>query len=33
MRFARMALGWAQVAHEHGRLSKEGQAFLKQMGR
>ena len=28
MRFARMSVGWAKVAHEHGRLSDEGQTFL-----
>ena len=32
MRFARMAVDWAKVAREHGRLSDEGEAFLKQMG-
>jgi ketosteroid isomerase-like protein len=33
MRFARMSLGWAQVAKEHGRLSAEGEAFLDQLSR
>ena len=33
MRFAQMAVAWAKVAQEHGRLSAEGQKFLKQMGR
>jgi hypothetical protein len=33
MRFARMSLGWAQVARKHGRLSAEGEAFLEQMSR
>jgi SnoaL-like domain len=33
MRFARMAVGWARVADEHGRLSPEGQTFLQQMDR
>jgi hypothetical protein len=33
MRFARMSLGWAQAARNHGRLSAEGEAFLEQMDR
>jgi uncharacterized protein (TIGR02246 family) len=33
MRFARMSVGWAKVANEHGRLSEEGQSFLEQMSR
>ena len=33
MRFAQMAVAWAKVAQEHGRLSAEGQEFLKQMSR
>ena len=32
MRFAQMAVGWAKVAQEHGRLTEEGRGFLKQMG-
>ncbi len=32
MRFARMSLGWATVALEHGRLSEEGQSFLARFG-
>ena len=32
MRFARMSVGWATVAHEHGRLSEDGQAFLARFG-
>jgi hypothetical protein len=31
MRFAKMAVRWARVAQEHGRLSDEGQAFLKKL--
>jgi hypothetical protein len=33
MRFARMAVEWAEVAQAHGRLSDEGQQFLARMGR
>jgi hypothetical protein len=33
MRFARMAMEWAQVARSHERLSPEGQAFLDQLAR
>ena len=33
MRFARMSVGWAEVAQAHGRLSEEGQTFLARMGR
>jgi hypothetical protein len=33
MRFLRMSVGWAQVAHQHGRLSEEGQTLLKNMSR
>ena len=32
MRFAKMSVRWARVAAEHGRLSEEGQAFLRKMG-
>jgi len=32
MRFATMTAGWARVAREHGRLSDEGEAFLRQFG-
>ncbi len=32
MRFAKMSVRWARVAEEHGRLSEEGQAFLRKMG-
>ena len=32
MRFARMAVDWATVAQQHGRLSEEGQVFLQRMG-
>jgi hypothetical protein len=32
MRFAQMAIGWAKVAQEHGRLSAEGQEFLSKLG-
>ena len=31
MRFAQMSVGWAKVAHEHGRLSDEGQTFLARL--
>ena len=31
MRFAQMAVGWAKIAQEHGRLSAEGQEFLSRM--
>jgi hypothetical protein len=33
MKFARMAVGWAEVAEAHGRLSEEGRAFLERMSR
>ena len=33
MRFAKMSVRWARTAQEHGRLSEEGQAFLRQMSR
>ena len=33
MRFARMAVEWAEVAEAHGRLSEEGQTFLARMSR
>jgi hypothetical protein len=33
MRFARMAVEWAEVAQAHGRLSEDGQQFLRRMGR
>ena len=33
MRFAQMSIRWAKVAREHGRLSEQGETFLKQMGR
>ena len=32
MRFARMAVGWARVADEHGRLSEAGRGFLSAFG-
>ena len=32
MRFAEMARSWARVADAHGRLSAEGQTFLRSMG-
>jgi hypothetical protein len=32
MRFARMSLGWATTALEHGHLSEDGQAFLARFG-
>jgi SnoaL-like domain len=32
MRFAKMSVGWARVAAKHGRLSVEGQAFLRRLG-
>jgi hypothetical protein len=31
MRFLRMAVEWAQVAQEHGRLSEDGTTFLARM--
>jgi len=32
MRFAKMSVRWARLAAEHGRLSEEGQAFLRKLG-
>ena len=32
MRFAKMSVRWARVAADHGRLSAEGQEFLKKLG-
>jgi hypothetical protein len=32
-RFATMTVTWARVAHQHGRLSEAGQAFLSRFGR
>ena len=33
MRFAQMAVEWAEVARAHGRLSEDGETFLARMGR
>jgi hypothetical protein len=31
MRFAQMAIGWAKVAQQHGRLGSEGEDFLRSL--
>lgn len=32
LRFARMAVRWARVAEQHGRLDEDGAAYLRQYG-